>query len=154
MASVSTVPTAKAGILALIQARAGLSDLQAAGAITWSHPGKDIAKEAIFMGAAVFTSEEVAGMRRAPHAHNELYTVPVWVDVLYEANDGQAAELRMWTLVGEVEQALRDDPGLGAGPDGGILRALVTGKVPEEYISDQGWGVRCKVNVEVLGRSQ
>lgn len=149
MASVSTVPAAKAGILALIKARPNLTAVQTG----WSHPGQDISKESIFMGAARFSGEQTVALRAAPQYQDEDYTVPVWVDVLLEGDDAQAAETRMWQLVGEVEQAIRNDKTLGIGPAGGILWAQVSGKTPDEYISDQGRGCRCWIAVTVKGRS-
>jgi hypothetical protein len=146
--STSTVPDAKAGILSRLLAQAGLSGVQ----VGWAHPGKDILKESVFMGAAEFSDERVAGMRTAPHAHTEEYVVPVWVDVLYEGSDAQTAEARMWVLVGFVEDALRQDPGVGVGPPR-VLQAIVTRKVPEEYTSEMGYGTRCRVEVSVTGRS-
>lgn len=151
--SVSTIPAAKTAILAAIQSRAGLSTLNAKGAITWSHPGDDIQREAIFMASAEVESEEVVALRPRRHIHDEKYVVPVWVDVVQEGNDPQTAETRMWALVGEVEQAIRDIT-----PDAvatGLLTITVSGKTPDEWldIGGSGRGVRCRIAVSVEGRS-
>lgn len=151
--SVSTVPVAKATILAGIQARSGLNALNNAGAITWAHPGELIQKEAIFMASAEFNSEDVVALRPRRHIHDEKYVIPVWVDVIQDGDDAQAAETRMWTLVGEVEQAIRD-----ANPDAvgtGLLTLTVSNKTVEEWldVGGAGRGIRCRIAVSVEGRN-
>lgn len=130
----------------MMQARAGLTGVS----VTWAFPGADMPKEAVFMSAAEFLSEQIVALRHAPHKHDETYVVPVWVDVLSEGNDAHAAELRMYVLVAEVEDGLRLAPSLSDAT--GVLSAIVTGKQPSEYTSDQGWGARCRINVTVKGR--
>jgi len=144
----SSVPAAKAGLLTLLQANATLAPLYAVGAVTWAHPGKHIQKEAVFLGDAVFAEEQpMVGNR----IHRERYTIPVWVSVLNEGDDAQAAEQRMWTLVGGVEAAVRADPTLGAAVN--TLSAVVAnvGKQPRNFIEPQGRVSECQVSVVCEG---
>jgi hypothetical protein len=151
--SVSTVPSAKAGILAAIQARPGLATLNTANAITWGHPGELIQREAIFLAAAEFSEEDIAAMMTRPHKHDEKYTVPVWVDVVQEGDDPQTAETRLWTLVGEVEQAIRNLAMDAVAT--GVQELYINSKIPEEWldIGGAGRGVRCRIGVYVWGRN-
>ena len=148
MANVSTVPAVKGAILGLIEARGALAAIQT----EWGHPGKNIARESIFMEDAQFDSESIAFMRVAPHPHTEEYVVPVVVDVLSEGDDARAAEERGWTLAGEVEEAIRNATNLGL--PGVVIKSWVSGKTPIGYQSDMGRAFRCLVNVSVQARSQ
>jgi hypothetical protein len=144
----STVPAAKAGLLTLIQASATLTALQAAGAITWAHPGKHIQHEAIFMSDAVFTEEQPFVGNRI---HRERYIIPVWVSVLDRGDDAQAAETRMWTLVGAVETAVRGDGTLGGVTN--LLSAVLQtpGKRPRSWIETQGRVCECELSIVCEG---
>jgi len=144
----STVPAAKAGLLALLQANATLAPLNTLGAVTYAHPGKHIQKEAVFLGDAVFAEEQpMVGNR----IHRERYTIPVWVTVLNEGDDAKAAEERMWTLVGGVETAVRSDGTLGNATN--VLSAVVAspGKQPRSFIESQGRVSECQVSVVCEG---
>lgn len=145
MANTSTVPAAKGGILALIRARPALATVQT----SWSHPGDKVAKESVFMSAADFEDESISFLGSVKQ--NEEYVIPIWVDVLQEGDDAETGERRMWTLVGEVEQAINGNRDLGVGPPT-ILQSYVAGKEPDEYLSDQGRGFRCRIKVAVQGR--
>jgi hypothetical protein len=104
------------------------------------------------MAAAEFSEEAIATMRTAPHVHWERYDVPVHVDVLQEGNDPQTAETRMWTLVGEIEDAVRVNTSLGLSI-AVVNTAVVTDKRPFEYESDMGRAFHCRVAVSVAARS-
>lgn len=138
----SSVPTVKAGLLATIQASAGLAALNAAEAITWAHPGKHIQKEAIFLGDAAFSGERSS---IGQVSHYEDYTIPVWVSVLGEGDAARTTEERLWTLVGYVEAAVRADGTLGAVT--GLLSAVVLGKEPRNFIDPLGRVSECKITV-------
>lgn len=104
------------------------------------------------MASAEFSTEEIATMRTAPHVHWERYEIPVHVEVLKEGNDAQAAESRMWALVGEVEDAVRLNVSLGIS-DAIVHTAVVTDKKPLEYESDMGRAFHCRVAISVQARS-
>lgn len=136
----STVPAVKAALLTALTTALGSVQVK------YAHPGDTIAKECVFMADAEFDSEDSS---IGQVSHYETYTVPVWVDVLSEGNDVQAAEARMWVLVGLVEAAVRSNGTLSATP--GLLSATVTGpnaKAPQNYITDQAWASRCRIAVQ------
>lgn len=141
----SSVPACKAGILALLDAAAGLAAVQT----EWAHPGEKIMHESIFMLDAEFTEESVAALRTTPRPHTENYTVPVVVDIVAAGDDARAAEERAYELAGHIENAIRNDPTLGGAT---TLGARVGGKVPQSYMSDQGRAVSLRVDVVVQAR--
>jgi hypothetical protein len=105
--AVETVPAAKGGLLTILNARPGLDGVQ----VEWTHPGASIANECIYFGATDDTQEARAlGNRR----RRETYIIEVVVTVLKRGNDPRAAEERCWQLVGEVTDAVRDDPQLNS----------------------------------------
>lgn len=114
----STVPAAKAALLALLQARAGLSGVQ----ITWEDPAELIQREAIYFGDTDVDERTAAlGYQR----RDESYDLELIVRVLQEGDDAQTTETRWWTIVAEIEQTLRataTSPSLS----GTVLAAKVT----------------------------
>lgn len=149
MSNVSSVPRAKAAILAMVQGT--LTGLNTAGAITWAHPGGDPPKEMVFLSDVEFDDEQTAAMRTAPRYQDETYSVPVWVSILAEGNDPQSAEERMWEIVGAVENVIRADQSLGGMT--GLHWALVNGKTPRNIMTDQGWAAECMVRVKCHART-
>lgn len=126
----STVPAAKAAILALLRARPALN----AVAITWGEPteSEDLADELIFFEDPV-TRQPNWGHLGALNIDEE-YILVLKVRNRIFGDDQQAAEERCWALVFEVEQQLR-----GAKP-AGMLKPIDFGE--QEYrtnaLSD-GW---------------
>lgn len=141
----SSIPTAKTALLALIETRPNLATVQT----EWAWPGADvIQKEAIWMGDAGPAGDEETFIGNV--SHREHYRIPVAVSVLGESDDAKTTELRMWALVAEVEAALRATSSLADAA--GILSAVVKGKQPHNFISDQGWVSECVILVECQSR--
>lgn len=142
----STVPRAKAGILTLIAARAAISTVGQ----SWAHPGELIQDEAIFLGDTRFNSERTVSLKPAPNTQDEEYVIPVVVSVRQEGDAAQTCEERMWTIVGEVETAIRNDKSLNAAS--GVLWGQVVGKEPRNFIESQGRVSECVIDVAVRSR--
>jgi hypothetical protein len=142
----STIPAAKAALLALIEAQAGLATVQT----EWAHPGAAIERETVYFGQTRLQQQARAGNRPA----YEDYTLEIVVDVSLDGNDPQAAETRMWELVGEVEQALRPtaNPNANASLSDTVLQAYITGMEQTNFAGDQARLAECVISVRVQGR--
>lgn len=104
MSGLSSVPTVKASLLAALQARPGLDDVQ----VEYAPPMRaELQRECMYFDTTSLDEEDVVlGQRR----RDETYTLRLVVLVALDGDDPQACEERMWVIVGEVEQLLRDDP--------------------------------------------
>lgn len=140
----SSIPAAKAKVLELLRARAALNAVQ----VEWAHPGKNVAKEALWMGDAF--GEDTAAAISTTSPRDEKYGLPVVVSVLHEGNSGQAAEERMWALVAEVEAAI--DPRAALANVGGVLQAVVESKSPTTFPESGGHVAECIVVIRVHAR--
>lgn len=108
MASRSTVPTVRSALLVALGARAALAAVQ----VSYSHPGQAIEPESVYLGAAR-GSDEIPVIRAGRKKRQESYTLDVFFDVVADGPTGQEASERAWTLFGELEDLLADDPSLG-----------------------------------------
>lgn len=136
----SSIPSVKAALIAMLTARSGLAGVQ----VEWAHPGTGkIEPEAIFFIEPDVNEDAVTlGNKK----HEELYTLHLIVTVLDRGDDSQAAELRMWALVAEVEEGLRADANLGGVTN--LTWALVAGKRPANYIETAGRVAECDVSID------
>lgn len=144
MATRSTVPTVRAAVFAALTAR--LAGVQ----VGYSHPGSAIEAEAVYLGAAR-GSDEVPVVRAGRKKRQESYTLDVFFDVVADGPTGQEASERAWTLFGELEDLLADDPSLGqAQPFWAVL-----GEWTETLFFDdarQGFGSLLRAGVQIEAR--
>lgn len=108
MASRSTVPTVRTTLITALAARPALAGVQ----VVRAHPGQAIEPEAVYLGAAR-GSDEIPVIRAGRKKRHESYTLDVFFDVVADGPDDQEASERAWTLFGELEDLLADDPSLG-----------------------------------------
>lgn len=102
----SASPAAKKKLLELLGASAELSGVQ----LSYEHPGTAIAQESIyFMGTR--GGETAAALGR--HRRDETFDLELIVDVAIDGDEGQLCEERCWTLVGVVEDLIREHPDMG-----------------------------------------
>lgn len=104
----STVPDAKAGLLALLRARPALQGVQ----VEWSHPGKGIELETVYLGNVENHQQRAAALGN--RERRETYDLELIVTVESRGNEPEATERRCWALLNEVAAVLRDDPELAA----------------------------------------
>ena len=144
----SSIPLAKATLLSLLQARAGLAGVQC----EWSHPGDKMARESMFFDTTEMT--EVSGQLGNGTRH-ESYTLHLWIVVHRSGDDGKATEERCWELAAEIEAQLsppnRADLGLGP-PDVKSIVAEFAGAEQDNFIEDEGRTAQVKVSVGVEAR--
>lgn len=104
----STAPDAKAALLALFDAHAGLSTVR----VMWEQPTREeqVRNEMLHLGEVNVTGEwaVMGGLRR-----DESYSIAITLRVRREGDDPQATEQRAWTLLHEVSTALAADKYLG-----------------------------------------
>jgi hypothetical protein len=108
MATRSTVPIVRAALFTALAARPALVGVQ----VAYSHPGQAVEAEAVYLGAAR-GSDDVPVVRAGRKKRQESYTLDVFFDVVADGPTGQEASERAWTLFGELEDLLADDPSLG-----------------------------------------
>jgi len=105
----STVPQAKAALLAMLRARPALNEV----AVTWAGPteNEDVRDQMIFFDGPVLRQPEwvVLGADKL----DERYTLTLHVETYTPGDDPDVAEQRCWALIDEIEQAVRDDDTLG-----------------------------------------
>lgn len=147
----SSIPTVKAAILALLNARDGLDGV----GITWAHPGVDLIEhESIFFYDDPQHTE--ADRQLGNGKRRETYTLPLTVTVYGEGDPtGQETEERMWALVAEVETALRENNNLGiATATTQVISATVGGFQPHNYFEAGKRISECDVLVNVQSDSK
>lgn len=109
MATTSTVPTARAALVA------ALTTAVTPTQVAWSHPGDSREPESVYLGEARGSSE-YATIRAGRKKRQERYGIDVIIDVATDGPDGQDASERAYELLGELEDLLADDPSLGLPP--------------------------------------
>lgn len=146
MAAHSTIPSARAALLAALEARPALAQVQ----VSYSHPGDARETESVYLGEARGASE-IPVIRAARKKREERYTIDVWFDVAGDGPTAQGASARAYELYGELEDVLADDPTLG-------LPApfwAVVGDFTETMFFDEarrGYGSLLRVGVNCVGR--
>lgn len=146
MASRSTVPTVRAALFAALTARPAFSAVQ----VAYSHPGQAIEAESVYLGAAR-GSDNIPVVRVGRKKRQESYILDVFFDVVADGPTSQEASERAWTLFGELEDLLADDPSLGlAQPFWAVL-----GDWTETLFFDdarQGFGSLLRAGVQIEAR--
>lgn len=146
MATRSTAPTFRAALLAALQARAALAQVQTG----YSHPGASREDETIYLGELRGTSQ-IPTIRTGRKARQERYTLDVWFDVDAVGPDAQTASERAWSLYGELEDVLAADPSVGlAQPFWAVIGDFTETLMFDE--SRRGWGSLLRVGVDVEAR--
>lgn len=108
MATRSTVPTARATLLAALQAKPALAQIQ----VAYQHPGDAREADSIYLGE-VRRDSSIPTLRAGRKTREERFTIDVWVDCAGDGPTAQTASERAWGYVGELEDILADDPSLG-----------------------------------------
>jgi outer membrane receptor for monomeric catechols len=139
----STIPTAKAALKALLEARAGLSGVT----IGWDRSAEtQQATDRIYLFDTIDHSRDwvVLGPRRI----DEEYTLQVVVSTFGSGTEPTATETRLWELVSEVELAVIDNIEIGdtvrqSKPDGTTSTLVPT---------DEGWIASATVRIVCQAR--
>lgn len=143
--SISTKPAVKAALIALLQARPGLSGVL----VTWAIPHGTLEAEWICVGNVI---GEDASAAIGQQARDERYTVACTVSVLRSMLEpAQATAERAFVLAGEIQSALRPlaSTPLGVGQ---LVWALVTKTDLEEFADGKNREARVTVNVSCFAR--
>lgn len=146
MASRSTAPTFRAALLAALQAKPALAQVQTG----YSHPGDAREDESIYLGE-IRGSSGVPVIRASRKKREERYTLDVWFDVDAVGPDAQTASERAWALFGELEDILADDPTVGLGAP----FWAVVGDYTETLMFDEsrrGWGSLLRAGIDCEAR--
>lgn len=145
----STIPAAKAALLSALQARLGLAGVL----IAWAPPVRPPPQpEAIYVDDATDVEREWISL--GAQRLDETYTLQVRVETIAYGDGSdirQAVEERMWVLVAEVEQAVRDDLTLGGTLHG--KGAKPDGVEPFTYPTDDGWIAHALVRIDCMART-
>lgn len=146
MATHSTVPTVRAALVSALSARPALAAVQ----VAYSHPGQAIETESVYLGAAR-GSHTVPVVRAGRKKRQESYVLDVFFDVVADGPTGQEASERAWTLAGELEDLLADDPSLGQPPP---FWAVLGDWTETPFFDDarQGFGVLLRAAVQIEAR--
>lgn len=145
----STIPAAKAALLSALQARVALVDV----VVAWGLPAKPPQQsEAIYVDDAIDVERDWVslGARRL----DERYTLQVRVETIAYGDDSdlrQTVEERMWVLVAEIEQTVRDDLTLGGTLYG--TTAKPAGVEPLTFPTDTGWIAHALVRIDCMART-
>lgn len=140
--SASTIPSAKAALLGLMQG--ALTDVR----VTWGGPTseEDTALEMAHLGNVEQTEEwgALGNQRR-----DEDYDIEVFILVRQSGDDEQATETRAWAIRELLATALRADPTLG-----GVLSkwAEITATTQDNTPLMDGWFTRLRVTVHCEAR--
>lgn len=115
MAGTSSVPTLKSNLVAILQARAALSEVQ----VSYGPPLPNPGREFIWVGKAIGAQAWAAGGK----TKSEEYEQTVTIVVTHMGVDMAAADARCFALMVELENALRTDTTVG----GAVTDATVGG---------------------------
>lgn len=139
----STAPAVKTALLATWTETASLG-------VTRHHPGDAMKREAVFSGR-VRGRSTIPVMRAGRKKREEDYTVEVWIRVAKASTEADAED-RSFELLGELEDRLANDPGLGLGEP--TLRATLDGWETETGFDPGtgGWETVLRADVGVANR--
>lgn len=101
----STIPAVKADLVTRFAARAGLTGVQ----ICYGWPKGAPEKEMVIVGGAEGEQDWGPFGRRAK---DEIYDLSIMVSVVFSDGNQRGATERAFVIVGELEQELRNAPGL------------------------------------------
>ena len=125
-----SAPAAKAGLLALLGARAALDDVQQ----TWDDPLDSRESESIHLGGETRIDTEWGPLGQG--RLEEEFTFEVFVTVGRQGTDVQGTEERVWELVAEVMDTIRDDLTL----NGAVKWCRVEGAAMQNLVAPEGSG--------------
>lgn len=142
--AVSTIPTAKLRLLNAIVARPALAGVL----VRWSVPASSQAqRDRIFVAEARNIDREWAGLGAT--RLEERYTVDIVCETFWQGDNAQSAEERLWTIVGEVDGAIRTDVTLA----GLVIEAKPSMSDQELGPADEdNWLARVTVHVDCRAR--
>lgn len=145
----STIPAAKAALLSALRGRSGLSGV----VVEWAAPVRPSPQaEAIYVDDAIDVQREWISL--GAQRLDETYALQVRVETIAYGDGSdvrQTVEERLWELVAEIEQAVRDDLTLG-----GVLHgkgAKPDGVDPFTYPTDDGWIAHALVRIDCMART-
>lgn len=144
MSTTSTVPSVRAALVAGLQARAGLGQVQ----VSRRWPGPDTESEGIWLGDVEGTSV-ISGVKKGRQRRQETYNLEVIIQTLQASEtpqDPENSEDRAYVLLGELEDMLAENPRVGLGPGSVISFAGWTETTPP---FGPGWATRITAVVNV-----
>ena len=136
----STIPVAKAELLAVLKERSELFGVQ----LTRGHPGDTAERELVWIGKAEW--EQVPAALGARRRHEE-YTIHLHIEVVRPAEQQEVSE-RAYELLEAVENALRDKANLNEK----VQVAQVSGGDEDEFFAEENGkivGRGCAIDVRV-----
>lgn len=104
----TSAPKVKKVLLELLEANIPNANIAGGVQIRYAHPGADIQQEAIYFNRTI-SREEAAALGRL--RRDEDYEIEVVIDVAQDGDNAQLCEERCWTLVEELENLVRANPG-------------------------------------------
>lgn len=108
----STVYATKVAIKALLDASTSLGAASPKVPVWWGRPNwEHNYTENVYVEDS---DDSIDWASLGGHSRDENYTIVVRVEVFRHGKDGQATELRMWTLAHAVEAAISADVSLGS----------------------------------------
>jgi hypothetical protein len=145
MSTSSTIVETKRALVQALRARPALSGVQ----VSYSHPGRLVEGESIYMGGAR-GEHEPAAIRAGRKPRTEVYTLDVLCEVSRRGGSVEEAEARALELLAEVESVLAEDPQLG----GRLQWALASEIELDGGLTDDGafvigrLGVSCRARLD------
>lgn len=146
--STSTLPAVKAQLVARLQARSGLADVQ----VSYVWPGDAVEQAAMWLGDAR-GSNDYPVVRAGRKPRDETYTIDVFMQALSPDGWDETSEVRALELLSELEDSVAADVGLGLGATLPTLVArLATWTLTNGVLGDSGWGSLIRAEVEITSR--
>lgn len=139
----STIPAAKAALLAALQARPALAAAHVARGI----PAKPAArKERVYIGNARDVQRTWAGL--GGQRLDETYVLDLVIECFRSGDDQAGTEVRLWELVNEIELTVRADLTLA----GTVRSCRPDGSTEETGPDEGGWLARAVTRLAVEAR--
>lgn len=136
----TTVPAVEDAIVAALQSRAGLTDVLVDYGLPAELPDE---RERIYL-------IDLRDLRRDPSgtrgARTEAYDLRLLVETHLAGEDRATVRARMWTLVGEIESGLAEDPELGGASDEAVFAGVIEAST---LPTTDGWIGKALVRVAV-----
>jgi hypothetical protein len=119
----STIPAVKANLVAQLDARPGLTEVQ----VSYGPPLPNPSREMIWCGVAKGQQDW-----QAMAVKGEEYDLEIIISVIREGQDMQAADERCFAIYAELENQLRSDQTV----NGAVMRATTAGFELGEHVTD------------------
>lgn len=160
MATTSTIPTVKAGLVSLFTTALATASRDAGQVpVTYAWPGSDALPECVFLGPhpraadiRVDLSSQIPTIKAGRKHRQEVYTVRVtvwcWRNDLTAAG-AQTAESQAFTLAGLLEDELADDVTAGIS---GVQTIKVDELSSTLFPFEAGWACELSLDLEVQAR--